>query len=103
MLAALDEAGAVSQATLSRRTTIDRSDMVATINELTEQGLVERKLDRDDRRRNVITITTAGRRQLRKLDRRLASVQDQLLAPLSASERKQLIRLLTQVVDHHAG
>jgi MarR family transcriptional regulator, lower aerobic nicotinate degradation pathway regulator len=103
LLAALDEAGAVSQATLSRRTTIDRSDMVATINELTEQGLVERRLNADDRRRNVITITTAGRRQLRKLDRLLAGVQDQLLVPLGTSERRQLIRLLTRIVDHHAG
>ena len=102
LLAALDEGGPVSQATLSRRTTIDRSDMVATINELADQGLVKRSPDPDDRRRNVITITTAGRRQLRKLDRLLGSVQDELLAPLSAGERRQLIRLLTRIVDHHA-
>jgi MarR family transcriptional regulator, lower aerobic nicotinate degradation pathway regulator len=101
LLAALDEGGPVSQATLSRRTTIDRSDMVATINELAEQGLVERSPDPDDRRRNVITITPAGRRQLRKLDRLLATVQDELLAPLSASERRHLIRLLARIVDHH--
>jgi hypothetical protein len=29
-------------------------------------------------------------------------VQDELLAPLSAGERRQLIRLLTRIVDHHA-
>ena len=102
LLAALDKGGPVSQATLSRRTTIDRSDMVATINELAEQGLVERSPDPTDRRRNVITITPAGRRQLRKLDRLLAGIQDELLSPLSATERQQLIRLLTRIVEHHA-
>lgn len=102
LLAALDEVGPTSQAALSRRTTIDRSDMVATVNELTERGLVERTPDPADRRRNIITITPAGRRELRKLDRLLAGVQDELLAPLSTDERQELVGLLTRVVDHHA-
>jgi DNA-binding MarR family transcriptional regulator len=102
LLAALDEVGPASQADLSRGTTIDRSDMVATVNELAEQGLVERTPDPTDRRRNIVTITPAGRRQLRKLDRLLSKVQDELLAPLSAAERRQLVDLLTRIVDHHA-
>jgi MarR family transcriptional regulator, lower aerobic nicotinate degradation pathway regulator len=102
LLAALDEIGPASQAELSRRTTIDRSDMVATVNDLAQQRLVQRVPDPADRRRNVVTITPTGRRQLRKLDRLLAKVQDALLAPLSADERTQLIALLTRVVDHHA-
>jgi DNA-binding MarR family transcriptional regulator len=102
LLAALDDLGPASQADLSRRTSIDRSDMVAIINELTEQGYVERTPDATDGRRNVITITPAGRRQLRKLDRLLARVQDQLLAPLPPEDRTRLITLLTRLVDHHA-
>jgi DNA-binding MarR family transcriptional regulator len=103
LLAALDEVGPASQAELSRRTTIDRSDMVAAINELVEQGYVERSTDPADRRRNVVTITPAGRRRLRQLDRLLAGVQDQLLGPLSPEERTELVALLTRLVDHHAG
>jgi DNA-binding MarR family transcriptional regulator len=102
LLAALDEIGAISQATLSRHTTIDRSDIVATINELADQGLVERRSDLADRRRNVVVITAAGRRKLRALDQLIDGLQDDLLAPLSAAERQQLIRLLTRVVDYHA-
>lgn len=101
LLAALDEVGPTSQAELSRRTTIDRSDIVAAVNELADRGLVERTPDPADRRRNVVTLTTAGRRQLRSLDELLAEVQDDLLAPLSPSERQQLVDLLTRVVDHH--
>ncbi|HET6951722.1 MAG TPA: MarR family transcriptional regulator [Acidimicrobiales bacterium] len=102
LLAALDETGPASQAELSRRTTIDRSDMVATINELAAGGLVERTPDPDDRRRNVVTITPAGRRQLGKLDRLIAAAQDELLAPLSPGERRQLVDLLARIVGHHA-
>ncbi len=103
LLAALDESGPDSQAALSRRTGIDRSIMVATVNELAEAGLVERTPDSIDRRRNVVTLTPAGRRRLHELDGLLARVQDDLLAPLSPAERDQLVHLLTRVVDHHAG
>lgn len=102
LLAALDEVGPASQAALSRRTTIDRSDMVAAINDLVEQGYVERSPDTTDRRRNVVNMTPAGRRRLHQLDRLLAEVQDQLLAPLSAKERTYLIALLTRLFDYHA-
>lgn len=103
VLAVLDDVGSASQAELSRRTTIDRSDMVATINELADKDLVVREPDPTDRRRNVVSLTPAGRRQLRKLDTILGKVQDTLLAPLTARERDQLVQLLTRVVDHHAG
>jgi DNA-binding MarR family transcriptional regulator len=102
LLTALDEFGPASQADLSRLTMIDGSDMVATINELTAQGLVERTPDPDDLRRNVITLTPTGRQHLRTLDRLVDSVQDALLAPLSAAERAQLVDMLSRVVDHHA-
>lgn len=102
LLAALDEVGPTSQAELSRRTAIDRSDMVAAINELAGQGYIERSPDPADRRRNVVTMTPAGHRRLRQLDGLLAEVQDQLLGPLSPEDRAHLITLLTRLVDHHA-
>lgn len=101
LLAALEEFGPASQASLSRRTGIYRSDLVATVNELADRKLVERTPDPDDRRRNVITITGAGRRHLRRLDCLLSDVQDELLEPLSPEERADLTRLLARLVDHH--
>ncbi|MEU4580207.1 MarR family winged helix-turn-helix transcriptional regulator [Nonomuraea sp. ATR24] len=101
LLATLEEYGPASQAALGRRTGIDRSDMVATVNDLAERQLLERAPDPEDRRRNIITITPAGRRQLADLDRLLAAAQDEYLAPLSAADRQNLINLLTRLADHH--
>lgn len=101
VLAALADGGPGSQAALSRRSGLYRSDLVAVINELAENGYVERRPDPDDRRRNVVTVTDAGRDRLGQLDRVVAGLNDQLLAPLSAGERDQLIALLTRLVDHH--
>lgn len=102
VLAALYEAGPASQSALSDRTGIYRSDLVAVLNELADRGLVQREPDPVDRRRNVITLTERGRAQLDRLDVLVAELQDELLAPLSAAERGQLIDLLTRLVEHHS-
>ncbi|NUL06049.1 winged helix-turn-helix transcriptional regulator [Streptomyces lunaelactis] len=88
ILAALDEFGVASRAELGRRCSMDRRDVVAAINELAEQGCVERTPDPDDRRRNRVPLTTAGHRQLPRMDRALYGVQDDLLGPLSAEDRQ---------------
>jgi DNA-binding MarR family transcriptional regulator len=102
VLASLQEYGPGSQATLSRRTGIYRSDMVGVLNELAERGLVERAPDPDDRRRNVITITTEGSRQLGRLDTVMDDLHEELLTPLLPAERDQFVQLLTRLLDHHA-
>lgn len=99
LLAALGEFGSISQADLGRRTRIDRSDIVATVNELAGRGFVERSPDEGDRRRKIVTITEAGTAHLAELDERLAGAQDELLAGLDSAERVELVRLLTRILD----
>ena len=78
---------------------MDRSDVVAAVSELAGERLVERAVDQADRRRNVVTMTAAGAARLERLDRVLADVQDELLAPLAPAERVELRRLLTLMLD----
>ncbi|MGH4028919.1 MarR family winged helix-turn-helix transcriptional regulator [Actinomycetota bacterium Odt1-20B] len=101
VLASLQEYGPGSQAELSLRSGIHRSDMVGVLKELAERQLVERTPDPDDQRRNLITISPQGRRHLRRLDTVLDTLHDELLAPLSQAERDQLTHLLTRLLDHH--
>lgn len=101
VLATLAEFGPLSQAELGRRCGIDRSDMVALINDLVARNQVARTPDAVDRRRNVITITETGRSHLEELRVLVDDAQRDLLAGLSAEERKTLVALLTQVVESH--
>ena len=103
ILAALRDVGPMSQAALGRRSGIHLSDMVATINGLVDTGYVRRTPDPADRRRNVITLTAGGRAQLRRLEKRVGQIQDDLLAPLSPEERDQLKSLLARLLAYHAG
>ena len=102
VLAALAEFGPASQAGLGRRVEMDRSDVTAAVSELAADGLVERAADPGDRRRNVVTITAAGRARLAALDAVLDDVQEELLAPLSARERAALTALLARLLGRPA-
>jgi DNA-binding MarR family transcriptional regulator len=97
LLAALEERGAASQADLGRGTGIDRSDVTAAIAELESRRLVRRSVDPEDRRRNVVAITPSGKKQLGALDRVLDDVQEQVLEPLSASERRQFEKVMRRL------
>jgi DNA-binding MarR family transcriptional regulator len=97
LLAALDETGPASQADLARGTGIDRSDVVAVLGELEARRLVTRAVDQNNRRRNIVSITAAGRKRLAALDRVVDDVQERVLAPLSQTERRQLTRLLQKL------
>lgn len=100
VLSSLDESGPASQAELSRRTGIYRSDMVALLNELAQGDYVRRAPDPEDRRRNVVLITDAGRARLDELAALIAQIEDELLAPFSPVERELLIDLLLRLNQH---
>lgn len=98
LLAALDQHGPSSQADLGRHTGIDRSDVVAALDELVDWRLARRDPDAADRRRNVVTITNRGRTTLDRVDAALDDVQAAVLEPLTPTERTTLGRLLAKLV-----
>jgi MarR family transcriptional regulator, lower aerobic nicotinate degradation pathway regulator len=99
LLAALDESGPASQASLGRGTGIDRSDVALAMADLESRGLIKRSVDPSDRRRNVVAITERGRTQLAALDAVIDDVQRRLLAPLTATEGRQFVQLLRRVAE----
>jgi DNA-binding MarR family transcriptional regulator len=99
LLAALEDWGPIGQADLGRSTSIDRSDVVTWLGELERRGLIERTVNPDNRRRNIVSITPSGRKQLRALDRVIDDIQERVLAPLSQRERRQLTKLLRKLAD----
>jgi len=67
------------------------------IKRLTARGLIERRPDDVDRRRLMLTLSKDGRKLLRDLSERGASITDQTLDPLSAAERETFLRLLKRL------
>jgi DNA-binding MarR family transcriptional regulator len=99
LLVALEEAGPSSQADLSRGTGVDRSDVVAVLGDLEQAGLIDRTVDPAHRRRNIVTLTRAGKKQLKALDRVVDEAQERVLEPLTPAERTRLLKLLRRLQD----
>jgi MarR family transcriptional regulator, lower aerobic nicotinate degradation pathway regulator len=102
LLAALDEWGPASQADLGRSTGIDRSDVTASLAELESRNLIQRTVDPENKRRNIVTLTPEGVERLRDLDIVVGTIQDELMAPLTASQRRQFITLISRLLDDSA-
>ena len=100
LLAALEEWGPASQADLGRSTGIDRSDVTAALAELESRNLIERTVDPEHKRRNIVTLTPEGAEQLRDLNTVVDAVQDELLAPLTATQRRQFTTLMSRLLDN---
>jgi MarR family transcriptional regulator, lower aerobic nicotinate degradation pathway regulator len=98
VLATLAEFGPAAQAEIGRRLGVDRSDMVALLNDLEADGYVSRTPDPADRRRNSVVLTTAGRTVLAHFDRMVIEADNVLLHSLSPDEREQLAGLLERVI-----
>lgn len=101
VLAALEQGGELSQAELGRRLGLDRNDINAVLNRLQAGHAIGRGPDPVDRRRNLVTVTDDGRRQLQELQQHADAVQDELLDALDHDERRQLQQLLDKVLRHH--
>jgi DNA-binding MarR family transcriptional regulator len=101
-LATLEAFGASSQAELCRRTDLDRSDMNAVINALALEGSVKRYPDPHNRRQNIVELTEFGHSRFQHLREKVLQAQNLILAPLSQSERVELVRLLQVLHDHLA-
>ena len=99
LLAALDQYGPSSQADLGRNTGIDRSDVVAALNELVDDGLARRRARSSGRSPQRGDHLEAGAEPPSTgLDAALDGVQAAVLEPLSAAERRTFVRLLAKLV-----
>ncbi|MGA2758259.1 MAG: MarR family winged helix-turn-helix transcriptional regulator [Solirubrobacteraceae bacterium] len=77
---------------------IDPNNVVLLLNALEADGLVQRRRDPADRRRHLVELTAAGARALGRAERAQATIEDEILAPLSARERVTLRELLARVL-----
>jgi DNA-binding MarR family transcriptional regulator len=86
-----------SQQELGGRMALDPSGLVGAIDELEATGLVERRRDPADRRRNVVVLTAAGTAALRRARRLASDSARELLEPLDDDEVETLVALLAKV------
>ena len=98
-LTVLQAEGPLSQRRLAERQGIDRTTMVAVVDELERLGAVERRKDPADRRANALYITPRGRRLLTRARTAVAGAEEAFLAPLPPAEQQRLRAALRTLVE----
>jgi DNA-binding MarR family transcriptional regulator len=97
-LVLIAEHGPLSQAAVGETLGIDRTTMVAVVDELERAGYVERGRNVADRRVHSLQATTAGSAALVAAEPIARDTHDKLLGDLTEEEREQLHALLTRIV-----
>jgi MarR family transcriptional regulator, temperature-dependent positive regulator of motility len=99
VLAAVFEEPAKGQKQVAERMGVDAVNFGQMIDELEGNGLVERKIDPNDRRARKLYVTELGAALRRRLRPSPLAAQERLLAPLSPDERTALLDMLVRVVE----
>jgi DNA-binding MarR family transcriptional regulator len=92
-----NEGGSMSQQAIGERLRIDRTTMVALIDDLEQARYVKRERNPDDRRAYVLTLTAAGRKAQARAEKAIDSDAEQFFGRLSEAERQRLHQLLQRL------
>lgn len=103
VLSSLGAGDAASQRDLAAVSGRDKTRLIANLDRLEARDLVRRTPDPHDRRNKVVALTPAGRRLLDRCRAEIRSMEDELLAGLSAADRTAFERALTRLAELSAA
>src|SRR5262249_48303391 len=98
-LTLLRDLGEQNQSDLSETLGMDATNVVALLNELEADDLVQRRRSPQDRRRHTVSLTAAGRARLKEIEDLLTGVEQRVLDPLTPEEQRTLYTLLSRVTE----
>ena len=91
------QSSALDQRTVAELAALDTSTATDILGRLTRRGWIERSIDPEDRRRNLVSLSDAAHQFVRELVPRVMGVQERVLAPLAPSERRTFVDRLARV------
>jgi DNA-binding MarR family transcriptional regulator len=91
----------LDQRALGERASLDRSTVADVIARLDRRGLLARRRDTVDGRRNLVMLTEDGRAVHRVAVRAARDVNESLLGSLSAEDSAALARILNEILRNH--
>ena len=97
VLLALDRSAIRTQAALAEAIGADKTRIIAILDELQQNGLIERVPDPKDRRARLLAITKQGRSLKDAVQAKIQEGEERWLGRLSASDRATFLRVLQEL------
>ncbi|MFC0540167.1 MarR family winged helix-turn-helix transcriptional regulator [Kutzneria chonburiensis] len=94
VLSALDSEPIRTQAALAEFIGADKSRIIGVLDELEDQGFLQRTRDPADRRARLLAITDEGRRKRNAVQAEIQRNEDRLLGRLPLDDRSAFLRAL---------
>ena len=95
----------ISQEKLSRKLNVDKATVTRSIKKLLEDGFVERRLDKDDKRSYLLYVTEKGEEIRPDIEAMFREWNDIVLEGFSDEEVDQVVgymkRISSNVLNHH--
>lgn len=89
-LSLIDEYGHPSISNLGKKINVSKSQMTSRVDQLVEDGLIERINDAKDRRIIRVQLTAEGKKFLKSSQKNIETNTNQLIDPLSIEDLKEL-------------
>lgn len=102
MIAVLGDSEEETLSELSRLAKVDTGTAARALATLNNRGLVSKRGDAEDQRKVMFKLTEEGRQMLAKVAAGASERERRLLEPLSATDRKKLMDMLT-VLEQRAA
>ncbi|MEU6968228.1 MarR family transcriptional regulator [Kitasatospora aureofaciens] len=96
VLDALELEPGADQRTVGELASLDKATMAEMVSRLVRRGLVQRRRDPSDGRRNLLSLSPAGQDLLHRSAAGVAEVQRLLLAPLEEEEHEAALALIAK-------
>jgi DNA-binding MarR family transcriptional regulator len=95
----LARAPAPTQMALAEQMRYDKTRLIGILDELADEGLIERVADPDDRRARIVRLTATGRARHLEAQADIRAMEAEMLKGLSDPQRAMLRETLARLAD----
>jgi len=103
VMCALHDDGPASIASLVKATVIDQATIRGVVDRLKNRDLVSLEADPVDRRKVMVTLTTAGQQLVTEIQPFAQTISEETFGPLNQAERVALLYLLRKITESENG
>jgi len=93
----------ITQRRLGQELYVSFPNVAVMLSRLERDGLIERTVNKEDRRERFVCITPRGRTLLKRIWKEQPTQLERMMAGLSDDERMELCRLLNKMIAAHAA